>query len=173
MAVSDHEESVNVLDDNSRPSKKRKISDDLTCQESQPSSPLTSLPPSPVRPALNLKPLPPPILLLALPNLLSLPPNHYLHAESLRLSLIALRKCLLLDSLAPEIECRARLTLAEVGMKIIGGGLSQTNDEHYLWAKGVEKEVRVKYVSLRLTSYNRVYQVEKAVSKGVRIPRLL
>jgi hypothetical protein len=34
------------------------------------------------------------------------------------------------------------MALAEVGMKIIGGGLSQSETSNYLWAKGVEKEVR-------------------------------
>lgn len=117
-----------------RPAKKRKTDWD---------SPLTPLDSSPVRQ--NLKPLPPHILLLSLPNLLLLPPNHYFHAESLRLSLTALQKCIALESLAPDIECRAWIGLAEVGMKVIAGGLSQPSGPP--WAKGVEKEVRSYQVS--------------------------
>jgi hypothetical protein len=115
-------------------------------------SPLTSLDSSPVRD--TLKPLPPAILLLSLPTLLAVPPNHPFHPESLRLSLIALHKCLSLESLPPDVECKAWATLAEVGMKVIGGGLSQ--NDRCPWADGVEKEVilRVKPLNTRLTNFS-------------------
>ena len=59
------------------------------------------------------------------------------------LSLTALRKCLTLPALSPEIECRAWTGLAEIGMKVISGGLSQSED--HPWASGIEAEVRLLY----------------------------
>ncbi|KZT02078.1 uncharacterized protein LAESUDRAFT_662657 [Laetiporus sulphureus 93-53] len=94
----------------------------------------------------SFAPLPPAVLLVSLPALLAQPPNHRFYLQSLTLSLSALRICLSMPALSPEIECRAWTGLAEIGMKVIGGGLSQ-NEEH-MWAHGIEAEV------------------EKAVSKG-------
>ncbi|KAH8111978.1 hypothetical protein DFH11DRAFT_1512413 [Phellopilus nigrolimitatus] len=86
-----------------------------------------------------LNSLPPSVLLLALPNLLAVPPNHKSHITSYVLSLAALRKCLALGSLPPDVECRAWTALAEIGMKIVGAGWSQ--NKHYPWASGLEIEV--------------------------------
>jgi hypothetical protein len=107
-----------------------------------------------------LKPLPPAHLLLNLPRLLLLPPTHKNHARSLHLSLVALRRCLSLHSgegvevLTPEMECRAWTGLAEVGMRVVGGGFCEPGGggvgEHG-WAKGIEGEV------------------EKAIGKAVRL----
>ncbi|KAI0696886.1 hypothetical protein C8T65DRAFT_615130 [Cerioporus squamosus] len=88
---------------------------------------------------LGLKPIPPAILLVSLPSLLAHPPNHRFYFHSLILSLTALRKCLALPALSPEIECRAWTGLAEIGMRVISGGLSQS--EEHVWAKGIEAEV--------------------------------
>lgn len=97
----------------------------------------------------HLTPLPAAHLLLSLPGLLIHPPSHPLHPHSLHLSLIALRRCLTLKALTPELECRAWCALAEVGMRVIGGGFSTSAD--HMWATGVENEV------------------EKAIGKGVGI----
>ncbi|KAL6307835.1 hypothetical protein BKA93DRAFT_727071 [Sparassis latifolia] len=121
-------------DDNPRPFKRQKLVS---------SSPLTS---SPAPASVSLAPLPPAVLLVSLPALLAHPPNHRFYVHSLCLSLDALRKCLGLHALPPDIECRAWTGLAEIGMKVIGGGFSQ--DKNYPWAKGIESEV------------------EKAISKG-------
>lgn len=85
--------------------------------------------------------LSPAVLLVSLPGLLAHPPNHKYYVPSLMLSLAALRKCLTLSALSPEIECRAWTGLAEIGMKVISGGLSQSED--HPWADGIESEVRV------------------------------
>ncbi|KAI0352218.1 hypothetical protein OH77DRAFT_1485975 [Trametes cingulata] len=117
------------------------------------SSDLTSLPPSsdpalrtvysssPLKPPSQpeLKPLPPAVLLVSLPALLAHPPNHKFYVHSLVLSLTALRKCLALPALSPDIECRAWTGLAELGMRVIAGGFSQS--EEHVWARGIEAEV--------------------------------
>ncbi|KAK0209314.1 hypothetical protein DFS33DRAFT_1498375, partial [Desarmillaria ectypa] len=86
-----------------------------------------------------LTPLPPSLLLLSLPGILIHPPTHRYHAQSLCLSLLALRRCLSLPNLTPEVECRAWTAIVEIGMLVIGGGFSQNED--HLWAKGIEIEV--------------------------------
>lgn len=86
-----------------------------------------------------LPPLPPPVLLLSLPGLLAHPPTHRFHPQALILSLKSLRKCLTLESLAPDVECRTWTALAEVGMNAIDGGFAH-KPEH-TWAIGIEKEV--------------------------------
>lgn len=93
--------------------------------------------------------LPAPHLLLSLPALLIHPPSHPHHPHSLHLSLVALRKCLTLKALTPDLECRAWSALAEVGFRVVGGGFSTSAD--HMWANGVDTEV------------------EKAIGKGVRI----
>ncbi|KAI6135975.1 hypothetical protein F5141DRAFT_1071511 [Pisolithus sp. B1] len=104
-------------------------------------------PPSPTSP--GLKPLPPQVLLLALPALLLHPPTHEKYALSLFLSLRALRLCLQLPALAPEVECYAWTALAEVGMRVIKSGFCTTGE--YSWTIGLEQEV------------------EKALGKGLLI----
>ncbi|KAI0328458.1 hypothetical protein GY45DRAFT_1326330 [Cubamyces sp. BRFM 1775] len=105
------------------------------------SSPLKPLsqPQSQSEPEPELRPLPPSVLLVNLPALLAHPPNHKNYVHSLVLSLTALRKCLALPALSPDIECRAWTGLAELGMRVIAGGFSQS--EEHVWAKGIESEV--------------------------------
>lgn len=113
------------------------------------SSPLTPLPSSPEKPVLPFRPLPLPLLLLSLPAILILPPNHLLHDESLRLSVLALRRCLLMKALSPEIECRAWTTLAQVGLQVIGSRLSGSPHKCHAWARNIEAEVQTTTHSLR------------------------
>ncbi|KAK0491786.1 hypothetical protein EDD18DRAFT_540287 [Armillaria luteobubalina] len=86
-----------------------------------------------------LTPLPPSLLLVSLPGILIHPPTHRYHAHSLCLSHLALRRCLCLPNLTPEVECRAWTAMVEVGMLVIGGGFSQ--DDDHMWARGIESEV--------------------------------
>ncbi|KAJ4485686.1 hypothetical protein J3R30DRAFT_3365295 [Lentinula aciculospora] len=129
-------------------SPKRKLVEDVemsaTCSPS--SSPLTEID---EEEKLSLAPLPAPILLLHLPAILIHPPNHQLHARSLCMSLLALRRCLKISGQSPDIECRALTSLAEVGMIVIDGGFAQ--QEQHVWAHGIETEV------------------EDAISKGLMI----
>ena len=90
---------------------------------------------------INLKVLPPAALLSSIPGLLIHPPNHKYYVLSLQLSLNALRRCLSLQALSPELECRAWTGLAEVGMRVVSGGFSQSSSEEHGWARGVEAEV--------------------------------
>ncbi len=143
-----------MTDSNPRPHKRQRIHSSPTpavYDDYSDLEPLTSLPPS-SDPALRrqslsrtssedgLRPIPPAILLVSLPALLVHPPNHKFYVHSLVLSLTALRKCLKLPALPPAIECRAWTGLAELGMRVICGGFSQS-DEH-VWARGIESEVR-------------------------------
>ncbi|TFK56312.1 hypothetical protein OE88DRAFT_1620238 [Heliocybe sulcata] len=84
------------------------------------------------------KPLPPHVLLLSLPALLIQPPSSKFHAQSLCLSLAAVRACLGLGALSPEVECRAWTALAEVGMGVVAGGWCAREGSE--WARGVETE---------------------------------
>lgn len=154
------------MDENPRPLKRQRIQPEpsmsAATDDTGYSSDLTTLPPSsdpalravyassPLKPQLSqqppqsqeeLKPLPPAVLLVNLPSLLAHPPNHKYYVHSLVLSLNALRKCLELPALLPDIECRAWTGLAELGMRVIAGGFSQS--EEYGWATGIEAEVRV------------------------------
>ncbi|OCH87544.1 hypothetical protein OBBRIDRAFT_796085 [Obba rivulosa] len=115
-----------ITDDNPRPSKRTRLES------------VSKAPPSEAS-AAALTPLPPPVLLVSLPGLLAHPPNHRFYVQSLYLSILALRKCLSLPALSPEIECRAWTQLAELGMKAVDGGLSV--NAAYPWAKGIEAEV--------------------------------
>ncbi|KAI0348201.1 hypothetical protein BDW22DRAFT_1424406 [Trametopsis cervina] len=128
-------------DDNPRPVKRARHDSSFPSEEMLSSqSTLTPLPsPESSSPRPALKPLPPHILLVSLPSLLAVPPNHRSYIQSLILSLIALRKCLSLPALSPEIECRAWCGLAEIGMKAIDGGF--TEDSSHMWARGIESEV--------------------------------
>ncbi|KAF8531321.1 hypothetical protein JB92DRAFT_2691954 [Gautieria morchelliformis] len=98
-----------------------------------------------------------PQLLLTLPALLALPPTHLHHTISLRLSLLAVRRCLQLRDCAaanmtPEMECRAWTVFVELGMKIVGAGLSAESAEGEEWARGLENELVIaqKHPSLHL-----------------------
>ncbi|KAG2110691.1 hypothetical protein DEU56DRAFT_896675 [Suillus clintonianus] len=112
-------------------------------------SSLTPLPDSP-SPKPALRPLPPAIVLLALPGLLAHPPTHPDFGFSLFLSLRALRQCLALPALAPDIECHAWTSLAEVGMRVMESGFC-SQEGGCDWAVGIYAEV------------------EKALSKGLLI----
>lgn len=116
-----------------RPSKRRKLDTAATAQ------PNGVEPSESGDPGATLKSVSPAVLLVSLPGLLAHPPNHKYYMPSLMLSLTALRKCLTLPALSPEIECRAWTGLAEIGMKVISGGLSQSED--HPWANGIEAEV--------------------------------
>ncbi|KAF5392421.1 hypothetical protein D9757_002307 [Collybiopsis confluens] len=87
-----------------------------------------------------LSPLPASLLLLHLPAILVHPPNHAMHAKSLSMSLISLRRCLQIPGLSPDIECRALTALAEIGMIVLDGGLSQLSE--HAWAQGIEAEAK-------------------------------
>lgn len=87
------------------------------------------------------QPIPPQVLLLMLPTLLAIPPTHPLHICSLRTSLMALRRCLSLQNLAPDDECQAHLGLAELGLKVVGAGLHAKEGKEWRWAKGIDFEV--------------------------------
>ncbi|KAG2116296.1 hypothetical protein BD769DRAFT_1485757 [Suillus cothurnatus] len=110
----------------------------------------SSLTPPPDSPTPALRPLPPAILLLALPGLLALPPTHPDFGFSLFLSLRSLRQCLTLPALAPDIECHAWTSLAEVGMRVMESGFC-SQEGGCDWAVGIHTEV------------------EKALSKGLLI----
>ncbi|RPD54496.1 hypothetical protein L226DRAFT_539879 [Lentinus tigrinus ALCF2SS1-7] len=153
------EDEGDPVDENPRPLKRQRIQSttEAVVDDYSDLEPLTPLPSQtssePVsRPELSstspdlkqqqdcgLRPIPPAILLVSLPSLLAHPPNHRYYVHSLVLSLTALRKCLALPALSPEIECRAWTGLAEIGMRVISGGMSQS--EEHVWAKGIESEV--------------------------------
>uniref|UniRef100_A0A0W0FJ99 Uncharacterized protein n=1 Tax=Moniliophthora roreri TaxID=221103 RepID=A0A0W0FJ99_MONRR len=121
---------------------KRKRDEDMVMLGSPSSSPLTNIEASqtseaPTSPQSHQ--VPPAVMLVSLPGLLIHPPNHPLHAQSLCISLLAIRKCLQMPDLSPDIECRAWTALAELGMTVIGGGFSHDND--HLWARDIENEV--------------------------------
>ena len=136
------------LDLDIRPPKRPKLSTAPTSIFAP--SPWSSLPTplssSPEKPVLPFRPLPLPLLLLSLPAILILPPSHLLHDESLRLSVVALRKCIHMRALPPEIECRAWTTLAQVGLQVIGSQLSASSHERHAWARNIEAEVRTIHV---------------------------
>ncbi|KAF8415813.1 hypothetical protein L210DRAFT_3494828 [Boletus edulis BED1] len=137
-----------MMDDlNPRP-QKRQRTDYADSAEGTPLPPSSMVSESP-QPLSTFRPLPPPVLLLALPALLALPPSHEHYSLSLFLSLRALRTCLELRTLTPDVECRAWTGLAEVGLRVINSGFTPT--EEHAWANGIEAEV------------------EKAIGKGLLI----
>ncbi|KAK0479523.1 hypothetical protein IW261DRAFT_1564172 [Armillaria novae-zelandiae] len=127
---------VSPTDCDIRPAKRqRRDSASKVAVYSHRDDPALSTVPGPV----CLTPLPPSLLLVSLPGILIHPPTHRNHAQSLCISLLALRRCLCLPNLTPEVECRAWAAMVEVGMLVIGGGFSQSND--HFWARGIEIEV--------------------------------
>ncbi|TDL19376.1 hypothetical protein BD410DRAFT_752259 [Rickenella mellea] len=98
-------------------------------------------------PAVTLTPLPTGVLLLCLPRLLAHPPNHKFHGPAVALSLAALRECLAVDGLAPDVECRAWTAFAEIGMATLRAGY-YPDDESL-----VDRDLEV--------------EVEKAIGKGL------
>jgi hypothetical protein len=90
---------------------------------------------------------------------------------SLRLSLLAVRRCLQLrDSAAanmtPEMECRAWTAFVELGMKIVAAGLSGESAEGEEWARGLENEVTSPHRYSYLNS-DTCIQIGAAIGKGV------
>ena len=126
-----------MTDSNPRPTKRQRI---LSVSRSQLET--SSLPPGSPQLPLDtaLRPLPPAILLLALPGLLAHPPTHPNFGFSLFLSLRALRQCLALPALAPDLECHAWTSLAELGMRIIESGFC-AEQAGCDWAIGIDLEV--------------------------------
>ncbi|CAE6469450.1 unnamed protein product [Rhizoctonia solani] len=102
-------------------------------------------------------------VLLAIPMLVSYPPDHPLHIPGLRVSLKTLRRCTGLtshndnakrvkgdgwvahgESMTPELEIRAWMALAEVGMMILGTRCSrwgEDNQSAWEWTMGVEQDL--------------------------------
>lgn len=80
------------------------------------------------------------ILLLTLPGLLAVPPNHRASVTGYAISLAALRKCIALGNLSPDEECRAWTGLAEIGFRLVKAGWSR--NDSLTWAKGLDLEVR-------------------------------
>ncbi|KAK7448874.1 hypothetical protein VKT23_013605 [Stygiomarasmius scandens] len=114
---------------------KRRRDDDIEMGDVPSSPSALSSPPStpPSTLPMKLQPLPPSTLLVSLPSLIIHPPTHSYHSQSLWISLQALRQCLRLPDLSPEIECRAWTALAEISMIVIAG--------KHEWAEGIEAEV--------------------------------
>ncbi|KAG2033018.1 hypothetical protein BDR03DRAFT_903113 [Suillus americanus] len=135
-----------MYDTNTRPLKRQRTLS-ISASPMQRSS---SFIPPPDSPTPALRPLPPAILLLALPGLLALPPTHPDFGFSLFLSLRSLRQCLALPALAPDVECHAWTRLAEVGMRVMESGFC-SQEGGCDWAVGIHSEV------------------EKALSKGLLI----
>ncbi|KIY43932.1 hypothetical protein FISHEDRAFT_51821 [Fistulina hepatica ATCC 64428] len=81
-----------------------------------------------------------PNMLLCMPAAFIKPPGHEERASSLCASLFAIRKCIALPDLAPDEECRAWTTLAELGLIIIKDGYCADGSIHK-WAHGVLEEV--------------------------------
>ncbi|KAG8790713.1 hypothetical protein FRC12_011218 [Ceratobasidium sp. 428] len=111
-------------------------------------------------------------VLLALPMLVSHPPDHPMHVPGLRASLKALRRCtgitsvndstedqdlarkraknddggrtLMGETMTPEVEVRAWMALAEIGMMVLNARCSRwgENDEaKWQWTIGVEQDI--------------------------------
>lgn len=118
----------------------------VSASSSHPTKPLSTTMTIPH--AQRLTSLPAPHLLLSLPSLLMHPPTHHLHPTSLMLSLRSIKK--LLSSaqepssssltLNPDVECRAWVSWAEIGMCVIDGGWYEV-EECKEWAGGIVGEV--------------------------------
>lgn len=101
-------------------------------------------------------------VLVSLPLLVGHPPNHPLHVPGLRVSLQALRRCTGLtgndpakrvkgdgwtvrgEGMTPELEIRAWIALAEVGMMAIATRCSRWGEDNHTawdWTAGVEQDV--------------------------------
>lgn len=107
-------------------------------------------------------------ILLALPVLVGYPPDHPLHVPGLRASLKALRRCTGLEggaerdgarkrvkgdggvgsaageTMTPEVEVRAWMALAEVGMMVVRSRCNrwgEADESFWQWTTGVEQDV--------------------------------
>lgn len=130
-----------MADSNPRPTKRQRIHSVSHSHSQVSSSPILPPESSQLYQTPALRPLPPAILLLALPGLLAHPPTHPHFGFSLFLSLRALRQCLALPALAPDLECRAWTSLAEVGMRVMESGFCAA-EAGCDWAMGIDVEVR-------------------------------
>jgi hypothetical protein len=105
-------------------------------------------------------------ILLAIPMLVSYPPDHPLHIPGLRVSLRALRRCTGLtdhndnvkrvkgdgwvahgEAMTPELEIRAWVALVEVGMMVVATRCSRWGEDDqsaWDWTTGVEQDVSSK-----------------------------
>lgn len=119
-----------------RSDKHGNLDEDIEMSELLSSSPLTEVDSEEKS---LFSPLPDSVLLLNLPSILMHPPNHPLHAQSLCMSLLALRRCLEIPGLSPDVECRALTSVAEIGMTVIDGGFNKLQE--HVWAHGIETEV--------------------------------
>ncbi|KAH6911011.1 hypothetical protein BKA70DRAFT_1099641 [Coprinopsis sp. MPI-PUGE-AT-0042] len=134
------------MDIDTRPLKRMK----LTTSESSLSNALvptttasTPTPAVPVAPAQMPTALPLPLLLLSLPALFLQPPTYQpTYFKSLSLSRLAFQRCLAMQSLDSDVECRAWTGLAEVGIRY---GLDGAEGVEY----EVEKAVTKAHPSLR------------------------
>ncbi|KAJ7587169.1 hypothetical protein C8J56DRAFT_861483 [Mycena floridula] len=133
---------------NPRPAKRQRVDSDSSDDSEMLFVPHIPLP-TPSAPSSSLTMLPTPVLLISLPGLLIHPPTHPQHAHSLSVSLLAVRRCLKVPNISPDIECRGWTAVAELGMSVIGGGFHDSED--HPWAKGMPSEV------------------ETAISKGLHI----
>ncbi|CAE6382948.1 unnamed protein product [Rhizoctonia solani] len=102
-------------------------------------------------------------ILLAIPMLVSYPPDHPLHIPGLRVSLRALRQCTGLtdhndnvkrvkgdgwvahgEAMTPELEIRAWVALVEVGMMVVATRCSRWGEDDqsaWDWTTGVEQDI--------------------------------
>ncbi|CEL62881.1 hypothetical protein RSOLAG1IB_10549 [Rhizoctonia solani AG-1 IB] len=102
-------------------------------------------------------------ILLAIPMLVSYPPDHPLHIPGLRVSLRALRRCTGLtdhndnvkrvkgdgwvahgEAMTPELEIRAWVALVEVGMMVVATRSSRWGEDDqsaWDWTTGVEQDI--------------------------------
>jgi hypothetical protein len=130
---------LDAMDVDARPLKRLK----LTTSESSLTNALVPTPaastPAPAAPSHLPTALPLPVLLLSLPALLLQPPTYQAnYFKSLSLSRLAFQRCLAIQSLDSDIECRAWTGLAEVGFRY---GLDGVEGVEYEAEKAVTKAV--------------------------------
>lgn len=129
-------------------------------------------------------------ILLAIPMLVSYPPDHPLHIPGLRVSLKALRRCTGLtlhndnakrvkgdgwiahgEAMTPELEIRAWMALAEVGMMVIGTRCSRWGEDDrtaWEWTVGVEQDVSLTSIGYFRVLTENCFKVDTALRNGVR-----
>lgn len=143
--------SSSIMTDDYNPRPQKRPRTDHIADNAEPPAPLPSS--SSSQPPSTFRPLPPPVLLLALPALLTLPPSHEHYALSLFLSLKALRTCLELKILTPDVECRAWTGIAELGLRVINSGFAASGE--HAWMNGIEADVSSPSVMWHICSYIR------------------
>lgn len=164
MMARDHPP-LDAMDVDARPLKRMKLT---TASESSSLSnalvPTTSTP-APAVPAQVPPALPLPLLLLSLPALLLQPPTYQPNFfKSLSLSRLAFQRCLAMQSLDSDVECRAWTGLAELGFRY---GLDGAERIEYEAEKAVTKAVSHPLhlcLSARLNECTVVYSSEREFS---------